>query len=415
MADLEQTLEYLYSLHTRGIKPGLERMAAFLERLGNPEKSFKSIHVAGTNGKGTVSTIAYNILRANGYSTGLYTSPHIQKFNERIKINESDIADSDIASFVEVHRKYIEDSELTFFEITTAMAFDAFRRSGVEYAVVEVGLGGRLDATNLLTPAVSVICDISKDHEDMLGSTISAIAGEKAGIIKKGVPVVFGVPDIDASAVIIRKASEQNAPAYDLFKIASWKIIDENVKGTEFDLSINDEPEVKCMLPMPGLHQVQNCALAIAAIIKAGIKTVSSDIYNGVSRSKLPGRLEYVEGSPSFVVDVAHNPKKISALAAYLKKFFPKRKKVALFGVMKDKDYKEMVSILKDAVDEFVFTSPDLPRALDAAELTTLSPGEVVKSVPEAVKRANNLAGKDGVVIITGSFYTVAEAIERLM
>ena len=178
MSDISSTLNYLYSLHSRGIKPGLERLELFLDKIGNPHKSFKSFHIAGTNGKGTVANIVYAVLLANGYSVGLYTSPHLLKFNERIVIKGVEIDDLEIASFVTRHRDLIDELQLTFFEITTAMAFDAFRKASVDYAVIEVGLGGRLDATNLVSPLTSVICDISMDHEEWLGKSIKQIAAE---------------------------------------------------------------------------------------------------------------------------------------------------------------------------------------------------------------------------------------------
>jgi dihydrofolate synthase/folylpolyglutamate synthase len=387
-------------------------MAAFLAHLGNPERSFKSFHVAGTNGKGTVSTIIYRILQAHGHKVGLYTSPHLLKFNERIVVDDITISDEEIAQFVDKHKLYIDEAELTFFEITTAMAFDSFSRNSVEYAVVEVGLGGRLDATNLLIPLVSVICDISMDHEDWLGNDVKLVAAEKAGIIKSGVPVVTGITNPDANGVVSEKSEEKKACLFDLFKCATWNIIDQSQSETIFNLSILNSEAKRFVLPMPALHQVQNCSLALLAVCAASVPTTSEKEYKGILASRLKGRLEYIESKPSLIIDVAHNPKKIFGLTEYLKKFFMNRKKVAVFGVMKDKNYREMVGLLKECVDVFVFTQPSVERALPAVALLDFATGEVIPNVELAIKRAKEIAGYDGLVIVTGSFYTVGEFLE---
>ncbi len=409
------SLNFLYSLHTRGIKPGLERMMAFLEHIGNPQRTFKSIHVAGTNGKGTVTTIISELLLRSGHSVGLYTSPHINRFNERVVINRNEINDTEIAAFVNSHEKYIRDNGLTFFEVTTALAFKAFYSAGVEYAVVEVGLGGRLDATNVLRPEVSVISDISMDHEEWLGNTIEMVAAEKAGIIKFGVPAVAAVSNSGAFKRVNEVAKLRGVNIVNVFNNYWWTIINESPRGSGFILSKNKKEKDTLYLSIAGEHQVQNAVLAIAALEAAGIKINEKTVSDSLQNVRLCGRLEYFEGSPEFIVDVAHNPKKIAALAKHLERFFMDKKKVIVFGVMKDKNYAEMVRLLASVTDNFVFTQPDNERSLPVEDLLKVTKGECVVPVSKAVEMAKNIAGKDGIVVVTGSFYTVGEAYQMVV
>lgn len=412
--DFQQTLRYLFSLNSRGIKLGLDRVHAFLGELGQPQTHFKSIHIAGTNGKGTVSQLIYSVLRAAGRSTGIYTSPHLLRFNERIIVNNHVITDEAVCAFVEQYRALFDQYELTFFEITTALAFHHFKLSGVEWAVLETGMGGRLDATNVVAPAVSVITDISLDHEQYLGKTIREIAHEKAGIIKAGVPVVFGVTDAEARQVI-EETAVKLTDYRDVLEAFESQILEETAQDTSFSVKMERWNLENLYLPLSGRHQVQNALVALAALERVCPDLTEDHIREGFKTVRLRGRLEFIKGAPDLLLDVAHNPKKISGLNEYLIRFFPRRKVVIVFGVMADKNYEQMVQVLEREKREFVFVRPQTERALEVEKLMALRPGgKTAESTAEAVKVARDLAGKRGLVVVTGSFFTVSEAMNAL-
>jgi dihydrofolate synthase / folylpolyglutamate synthase len=412
--DMQTTLNYLFSLHTRGIQLGLERVSAFLGELKNPQKHFTCIHIAGTNGKGTVCQLVYSVLKANGRSVGLYTSPHIQRFNERIVVNGAEITDQAICEFVDKYRALFDKYRLTFFEITTALAFCHFKDKKVEYAVLETGMGGKLDATNVVVPAVTAITDISMDHEQFLGKTLQEIAAEKAGIIKKGVPLVFGVSEAEARQVILDKAAKitdyRNAlEAYE------FKVEKESAQDLLFTVKTDKYSLDSLYLPLSGRHQICNALIALGVLEQLNLELTEDQIREGFKAAVLKGRLEFHRGQPDILLDVAHNPKKMSALAEYLARFFPKKKTFIVFGVMADKDYAQMVKVLQREKVEFVFTRPKVDRALDPQKLLELAGnGKVVPEVTEAVKIAKEMAGKRGLVVVTGSFYTVSEAMAAI-
>ncbi|OGJ89406.1 MAG: hypothetical protein A2487_07000 [Candidatus Raymondbacteria bacterium RifOxyC12_full_50_8] len=407
--EFSHTLDYLYSLQTHGIKLGLDRVSEFLRLLRNPHTSFASIHIAGSNGKGSIARLIYEALRAQGYSVGLYTSPHLIRFNERIVTNNEEISDEEICRFVEAHRHEFKDLHLTFFEATTALAFDHFRNQKVDVAVLETGMGGRLDATNIVTPLVSVIGDISIDHEQYLGSTIEQIAGEKAGIIKNNVPVVIGIRNQAAKKVVLDRAPM----AMDAFTAYNATEISET--ATETAMTITGPSSISMgniVLRLPGAHQVRNALAAVAALKTAVPNVRDQSIRKGFANARVPGRLQLQSGAPEILFDVAHNPAKITALNDYLSRFFTKRNIVIVFGVMADKDTTAMLKILDTGERRFVLTRPATERACDPALLAGMvRTGEVVPEVAQAVTKAVALAGKSGLVVVTGSFYTVGEAL----
>ncbi len=302
--DLEESLQKLFSLHTFGIKLGLENTLLFLENIGNPQKSLKTIHVAGSNGKGSTASFIASILMEAGYKIGLYTSPHFVRFNERIVINNYQIEDEFVADFINRNEKFIDEHELTFFEVTTAMAFEYFKKNNTDYCVIETGLGGRLDATNVLNPVAVVITSISLEHTNVLGNEISQIASEKAAIIKKGAKVFTGKLRSDAEIVVKKRCLELNC---ELFRLDDY--INERHNSVEL---YTDEIEIDDFtIPLKGQYQKYNAALAGLVISKTfsvdNSKLIRDGIKNVLLNTNLQGRYEYLRKEPDIILDSAHN------------------------------------------------------------------------------------------------------------
>jgi dihydrofolate synthase/folylpolyglutamate synthase len=408
--NLEKTLNYLYSLTTKGIKLGLGPAKAFLDKLDNPQDHFHSVHIAGTNGKGTVAHLVYSVLRAAGIRTGLYTSPHINRFNERVIVNGRTIPDRFISDFVVKHRTFFEKLNLTFFEITTAMAFDYLKRQRVEWAVIETGLGGRLDTTNVVNPAVCAITDISVDHEHYLGNTITSIAREKAGIIKKCIPLVIGIRNQKARSVVLKSAENY----LDVCQAYGLDIVDESAVSSTLNIGTGDFTMKSLRLPLAGSHQPHNALIALGIVRNLGINIPPDIIKRGFKRVRLPGRLELRAGKPDILFDVAHNEAGITALDAHLKKYFKNRKTVIVIGFMADKRYEAMGRILLSKGRELILVKPRDPRAADPAIIQRgLKAGTVIPEVKKAFNLAKRKAGIKGLVVVTGSFVTVGQVYDK--
>ena len=367
-----ETVRYLYGLQQHGIKFGLDNITNLLSALHDPHKAFPSVHIAGTNGKGSTSAIIASLLQGAGLRVGLFTSPHLVSFTERIRINGEQITEHDVIQLAEEIREVVSQSagfSPTFFEVVTAMALLYFKRKKIDIAVIEVGMGGRLDATNILSPEVSVITNISFDHKEFLGRTLGEIAFEKAGIIKKGIPVVASLQEPEAKAVIEQRAEEEDAELFFYGSDFSADMKKEDVRGIIFDYSDSSMTIRDLVLPLAGVHQMQNASVAIkAAMIALGTVTetrrdgdagrrstavspglrVSESprheiiewIRNGLASTKWPGRLEFISEKPPVVIDGAHNPAAAAALAQVLKRtFLEKYKKIIMIlGIMDDKD-----------------------------------------------------------------------------
>jgi len=420
MASHKGVIEFLYSLEKHGIKPGLERIGALLASLGNPQDSFRSMHVAGTNGKGSVCAMTASILNEAGVRTGLYTSPHLSKFNERITVSGKPITDKELVEAASITRAAASKAglaEITFFEFTTAMAFVHFREKLVEFAVIETGMGGRLDATNLAVPMVSVITNIDLDHTAWLGRTIREIAFEKAGIIKPGAPVITGVEQKQALSVIRSKAKEAASPVYLMGEDFHAR---RSEKGLVTYSGISGGLEgIKAGLQ--GAHQTKNAALALAAVEvlrKGGLDIKESAIRAGMRKTRWPGRFETLSGRPLVILDGAHNPAGARALKEALEGV--KRKRLILvIGMMSDK---EMDGILKELVPSsslVIATAPRGERAARPDEIMELAaeykkPVIAVPTVKDACKRALSEASPSDCVCISGSLFTVGEAREYL-
>ncbi|MGZ4116252.1 MAG: bifunctional folylpolyglutamate synthase/dihydrofolate synthase [Bacteroidia bacterium] len=428
----QQTLDYMYTqlpmfqrIGSAAYKANLDNTIAICNLLGNPENKFKSIHVAGTNGKGSVSHILASVLQSAGLKVGLYTSPHLKDFRERIKINGELIPQQIVVDFIEKYKTDFENIKPSFFEMTVGLAFDYFADQKVDIAVIEVGLGGRLDSTNVIKPLVSVITNISFDHTALLGNTLEKIAGEKAGIIKPGVPVVIGESQPEPKSVFIQKAKEKNTFivfADELFKAKN--IFHENNGKLVLVMDIEKDGVLaykNLESELVGLYQQKNiptvlCALEIISkngfqlsekIIRDGIKKV-------ISQTGLLGRWQILSEQPLVIADTGHNEAGIKEVLRQLKET-PHEHLHFVLGMVNDKDISTVLSLLpKDA--SYYFCKANIPRALEGAELARQAEvfalnGNIYDDVPTAVSAAKAAAKKDDLVFIGGSTFTVADAL----
>jgi dihydrofolate synthase/folylpolyglutamate synthase len=405
MRSYENAVHFLYALGNEVLtaKLGLERIATLLEALGNPQRAYRVVHVAGTNGKGSTCAMIDAGLRSAGERTGLYTSPHLIEPTERIVIDGREVTRARFAqAFDVVHQtagKLSLDCHPTYFETVTAMAFWLFREERVKTAVIEVGLGGRLDATNVVEPALTVITPVDYDHQSFLGNTIESIAAEKAGIFKPRVPGVVAAQRPEALEVIEARAAELGVP---LEHTSQFEIRD-----LELDSRGSSFSGLRC--PLAGEHQVENAATAVMALKALGVKP------EGIAEARWPGRLEQVSPNPDVILDGAHNPAGARALAKYLKRFYPGRRIWLIFGAMKDKAVAEVAATLFPLAHDFLFTAPENPRAIEPAELRQMAGrGETFPNVRAALARIHERAQdedlSDDIVLITGSLYLVGEA-----
>lgn len=413
-----QSVEFLYGLQKHGIQPGLGTIQSLLDRLDHPERRYPSLHIGGTNGKGSTATMAASMLQAAGYRVGLYTSPHLVDFRERIRINGEVISEARVAALTDCACAAAgEPREPTFFEFTTAMAFQQFADAAVDVAVVEVGLGGRFDATNVLTPAAAAIITVALDHQEYLGETIGDIAYEKAGIIKPGVPVVVGRVSSEAAAVLSRVAGERGAPLSRLHD-------DFNVSGTSparFRYEGMNESYDELACPLAGRHQLDNAACALAlleAVSERGLPVSEGAVREGLRTVRWEGRLETVESRPALVLDGAHNPDAAAAVAIYLDDFRRQHsgsRVIMVLGMMKDKDREGFLDHLLPHVDEVIVTQAHIPRSATARELeiSLRAQGRATRVVPDpadAISLARRMAAPDDLILVTGSLMLVGEA-----
>lgn len=422
MSDL---LARLYRRHTFGIKLGLHVEEALLRRLGNPEKQFATIHVAGTNGKGSVCVLVESILRAAGYRTGLYTSPHLVRLNERIRVGGQEISDGELLALlddVELHSSAVE-VELaqtpTFFEFTTAAAFEHFRRSAVQVAVVEVGLGGRLDATNVGLPLVSVITGIGLEHTQYLGKDLESIAREKAGIVKPGRPVVCGALPDEARQAIVAVCAERKAPFCEALQRVSVSVTGESLEGQKVGVESVDASYGTMRLPLAGRHQVGNLATAVAAIEAAadcGLPMREGAVKAGVESVVWPGRFQVLGLQPPVILDGAHNPSAAAALGDTLKRLLKRKPLALVVGMCSDKDGEQFFSVLGALARRCwvvpLQTERSAPRELLMAAARRSGCEAVASDLPTALRDAVAWAvAAGGAVCITGSLYLVGEVL----
>ena len=406
----------------KAYKPDLGNIVELLDFLGNPEKKFKTVHVAGTNGKGTVSHTLASVFQECGYKTGLYTSPHLLDFRERIRVNGQMIDEQSVIDFIGNNQAKFEEMQLSFFEMATGMAFDYFAKEKVDIAIIEVGLGGRLDSTNVIMPELSVITNISLDHVNMLGDTLAEIAVEKAGIIKPNTPVVIGETQTETKDVFIAKAKECNAPIYFADEIIDCdKVHVESLDYQKFDIWKNSELYIEAVeFPLLGYYQKKNLATVICAveILKEKFNIEKKDIVNGlefvVKNTNLMGRWQILSRQPLVIADTGHNVGGVKEIVMQLSDM-TFRKLHFVLGCVNDKDIDGILNLLPHYA-EYYFCKADIPRGLDANILADKAlavglRGNVYESVQQAYNSALNNAHFDDVVFIGGSNFTVAEVI----
>jgi dihydrofolate synthase/folylpolyglutamate synthase len=401
----------------------LARMHALAHALGDPHLDYPLIHVAGTKGKGSTCAFTASILQAAGYRTGLYTSPHLDDFAERIQVDGQPISHADLVMLIDEMRPVIESiPRLTTFEIATGLAFLYFSRQGVSAAVIEVGLGGRLDATNIVHPLVTAITSISYDHTAVLGKTLSAIAGEKGGIIKSGVPLILAPQREEARQRLLQIAMERNAPLVEVGKDLQFSIGTRSLASQRLRVWRQDsQPSLELEIPLLGSHQVENAAIAVAvcqAARQAGLTIPDSAIVSGLAATRWPGRFEILQHSPLLVLDCAHNRDSAEKLHQALTDYFPGAQVCMIFGASEDKDIEGMLAELSPILNKVIVVKSFHPRAADPqAILDHLSPlhipVEVIPDVADALAHALAEATLDPaqpLVLVTGSIFVVAGA-----
>ncbi|MBO7304957.1 MAG: bifunctional folylpolyglutamate synthase/dihydrofolate synthase [Clostridia bacterium] len=417
----QEALEYIHGVNWTFCKPGLERISELCRGLGNPEKKLKFVHVAGTNGKGSFCSMLESVLRAAGYKTGLYTSPFVKVFGERMRVMGENISDgvlADITARVRPVADAMADKP-TEFELITAIAFEYFYESGCDVVVLEAGMGGRLDSTNVIeSPLLSVITGIALDHTDYLGNTVEKIAHEKAGIIKPGYPVFYGGEDDTARGVIKKRAAELNSSYYDVDygNIANSSF---SLLGTTFDYKGHKNVKINLL----GEYQSRNATAVIRAteiLREGGLNISESALYQGLEAARWPARFEIIRHDPMVIFDGAHNPQGISSAAQSIKRYFGNRRVLILSGVLRDKDYEFIAGKLAEVAKSAFTITPDSPRALAAEDYarTLIShgvPATPYPSIKEALCAAIKAAKESGdALICLGSLYTYCDVTDSL-
>lgn len=421
--DYKETIEWISGFQKHGMKLGLERIRYICKKLGNPQNNYNIIHVGGTNGKGSVCNFIGSILTSAGYNVGIFTSPHLQRFSERFVINDKEISKSDVAYLTKKIKPIVDEmigkgKIPTYFEIVTAMAFQYFSSQKVDYALIEVGLGGRFDATNIVKPILTIITNISLDHQEILGEDISKIASEKAGIIKKDIPIITAAKD-NAIKIIKNKSKEKKS---NLFQVddSRWKKI-----GNQ-DLIIHgilNEYNVKTK--MMGNFQGENIAISIVAIENLqmnGVFITDDNIIKGIFNAENPGRMEIISDNPMVLLDGAHNISGMKVLKEAIESDFVYNKLILIIGILEDKKIDEMLKIIIPNTDMIITSKSDNLRSMDPSILKekiknidqnkrTISIVEIKK----AIDYAKNLAKIDDIILITGSLFTVGNARDYLL
>ena len=438
--NFQEAVRYLLSLgrelaaptQAAAAKFNLENMLILTEHLGHPERKYPCAHIAGTNGKGSTAAFLESVLRQAGYRVGLYTSPHLERLNERIRTKDEEIPDEAFAEvFTRIHaaiETLLADGTLrahpTFFECVTAIAFLYFAEAGVDFAVFETGLGGRLDSTNIVKPEVSLITRIDFDHENFLGHSLQEIAGEKAGIIKPGVPVVIAEQREEARAVLLAKAREEHSPAIETDRAYRTEFLHMEQGCVRAVVMDNQSGATIHVAPrLAGLFQLQNAlnAAAAAQVLRTrGFPISDQAIERGIAGAIWPGRIERVRSNPDVYLDGAHNPAAARELAAFLEKNFHGRKVFLVFGALRDKAVDEIAGILFPHATHVIFTEPRTTRSISAAQLAEIAAhhatsSEIIANGEQALEAALAKAAAEDVIFVTGSLYLVGQLRSRLL
>ena len=420
--NFNDAVNWLYSFQKFGIKLGLERIRFLVKELQNPQEDYKIIHVGGTNGKGSVCNFLNSILTEGGYKVGIYTSPHLQHISERIAIGNKAITEEEFISLINsikpiVNKMKMKKNSPTFFEIITAMAFKYFSIKKVDYAIIEVGLGGKYDATNIVDPIITIITNISLDHQNTLGKKISDITYEKAGIIKKNIPLITACKE-NSLKILKKEAEEKNASIINVNK-KNWRRINFNKNGQKFyvkgllkDYIIETE--------LYGIHQGENISLTINAIENLQLKGVyitDENIFFGIQKTKNNGRLEFISHNPDIILDGAHNPAGITTLYNTLKNDFQYDKIVIILGILSDKNINQMLKKIIKISDIIITTKPNILRACHPTILKNIIKKIDIKTkvivkenIVDSIKYAEKISNKNDLICITGSLYSIGEA-----
>ena len=415
-----EAIAYIESVSWKGSIPGLERTQGLLALMGNPERCFKCVHIAGTNGKGSTAAMTASILRKAGYKTGLYTSPHIYRFHERIQLNGEDISDRDLAAITEYVKPLAQsmDDHPTEFELVFCIAAEYFKRVGCDIVVVEVGMGGAMDATNVIpVPEVAVITNIGLDHTGFLGNTVEEIATEKCGIFKDGGSAVVyrSSPGVET---VFEKAAAAHGVNLRRADFEGLELVSHSLEGQVFHCGKRRD----IRLPLLGEHQRYNAAVVLGimdTLTEKGWAITEEHIYTGLQETSWPGRFHIVSRDPLFIVDGGHNPQCLESLVKNIQDYLPGKRVIGLTGVLADKDYGEMYKPVMPLIEQFVCITPPNDRKLEATELAThlRKAGAVAtacESIPAGVNKARELAGKDGVVLCFGSLYSIGTIYNSL-
>ncbi len=420
---LQASTEFLYGLEKFGIKMDLDNIRALMEFSGNPERRLKVVHVAGTNGKGSTCAAVASVLMAQGNKVGLYTSPHLVSFTERFKINGREISGEEIAALTAYFHEEIVRLRATFFEATTAIMFKYFADSGVDFAVIETGLGGRLDATNVVDPLVSIVTGIGLDHTDILGDTLEKIAFEKAGIMKPGRPAVVNVSPDSLKRVFSSAALKTGSDVIFINEVVSARDREVGIDSSFFDATIFGEEFDSLRIDLGGKHQIKNALTALTALQvlkREGMRIERQAMYDGLAKIRINtghrGRLEVLSRKPLIILDVAHNPEGVKALVDGLAPLADIKGGTLLFAVMRDKDAVSMLDYLRQRFSRIILTQLQTGRSLGVAELKKLSNGikleaQVFENSTEAFRAAINLTDNDSFLLITGSHYLAGEVL----
>jgi dihydrofolate synthase/folylpolyglutamate synthase len=414
----QEAVQYLYSLQKYGIKFGLSKTSSLLKAFGNPHRRLKYIHVAGTNGKGSVAAMLESILMRSGLKVALYSSPHLVRFTERFRVNGKEIEPGQVATLVADLKRVIHPSQPpTFFEVTTAMALIYFAGEEADISIMEVGMGGRLDATNVIRPLVSVITNISLEHQAFLGPRLTDIAREKGGIIKRGVDLVTAATQPQVLGLFKATCEAKKAPFWRVGKDVRYR-----KHGSGFHYYGFRRTEKDLELGLLGRHQYRNAATALAVIElleKKGFPLSSDHIREGLRRPYWLGRMQVVSREPRMILDGAHNPGAMRSLADSLREAFSWRHLILVLGIMRDKDIPNIMREIVPLADKVIFTRPEYYRAASPETLMQEAErfkkrGEIVTPMSEALEKARRIAGPEDVILVTGSLFTVGEAIACL-
>ena len=427
----QECLDYLYQqlpmfqrIGNAAFKKNLDNTIALCEAMGQPQHQFKSIHVAGTNGKGSSSHMLASILQSAGFKTGLYTSPHLKNFTERVRVNGAELPQEYLVRFVEQYKELFEQVQPSFFEMTVALAFRYFADEQVDVAVIEVGLGGRLDSTNIIQPEVSLITNIGYDHQSLLGDTLQAIAGEKAGIIKPNTPAVISTKQPELVSVFTQKAAQEGAPLYFATDYVQVALLENSLEKQVFDVKKDNKPWLPQLeLDLAGGYQQYNLPGVLQTVTilqEQGFAIPEAAIRNGLAHTKqitgLKGRWQVLGQEPLILCDTGHNEDGIRQIVGQLQSLHPKQVHL-VFGAVNDKDIRNILQLLPKSYT-YYFCQAQLPRALPVSELKERAAaaglqGEAFPTVGEAIRAAKAKAAPDEVIFIGGSTFVVAE-IEEL-